>query len=46
MQMYGNYKPITLFGVEALLYVNEAHLVKFMKELTLSRGFANVVHTN
>lgn len=44
--MHGNREPLTLFDVEALIYVQEAQLDKFRRELVISSDTANVAHTN
>lgn len=40
--MYGKYDSLTLYDVEALLYVQEAQLDKFKQELVLSNIFSNL----
>lgn len=44
--MYVNHEPITLFDVEALIYVQEAQLHKVRQELAILNIFANIDHTN
>lgn len=35
MQLYGNFDSITLYDVEALIYVQESHLDKFLEDLVV-----------
>lgn len=44
--MYGDPEPLTLFYIEALLYVQEAQFDKFRQGLVVSNVFVNVPHTN
>lgn len=41
MQVYGRHEPSTMYDVEALLYVQEDQLGKFMQELYVSDILTN-----
>lgn len=43
--MYSKIDPSSHYDVEALLYVQEAHMDKFCQELSLANLFANLDHT-
>lgn len=46
MQKYVSHEPLSLFDVEALLYVQEAQLDKFRKELTISTILENLARAS
>lgn len=46
MKMYGSHEPLSLFDVEALLYVQEAQYDKFTKKFVVSNISANLAHAN
>lgn len=46
MQMYGSHELFFIFDIEALIYVQKAHLDKFKKKLVILNVSTNLAHVN